>query len=61
MYGFTRIRSQIPTSDLFDEISGDAFRLEQVLQYPVKNRYMSYSRHNNADINTEYVLVLRRQ
>lgn len=52
---------QIPTSDLFDEISGDAFRLEQVLQYPVKNRYMSYSRHNNADINTEYVLVLRRQ
>jgi tRNA G10 N-methylase Trm11 len=53
--------AEIPTTDLFAEISGDGFRLEELLSYPVKNRYMSYTRHNNADISTEYVLVLRRR
>lgn len=52
--------SEIPTTDLFAEISGDAFRLDEVLSYDVKNRYMSYERHNAASIGTEYVLVLRR-
>lgn len=53
-------RAEIPTTQLFDEISGDLFELDEVLSYPVKNRYMSYSRHNQADISEEYVLVLRR-
>ncbi len=52
--------SKIPTSDLFMEIVGESFRLEDKLWYPVKNRYMSYGRHNGADIDQEYVLVFRR-
>lgn len=52
--------SRIPTTNLFAEISSDYFDLDEVLWYPVTNRYMSYSRHNGADISTEYVLVLRR-
>ena len=51
---------RIPTTALFAEIAGKAFRLDEVLYYPVRNRYMSYSRHNGADISTEYVLVFRR-
>ncbi len=52
--------AEIPTSTLFEELAGDWFHLENLLSYPVKNRYMSYTRHNGADILTEYVLVLRR-
>lgn len=52
--------SEIPTTDLFAEISGDRFQLEALRKYPVKNRYMSYKRGNDASIDTEYVLVLRR-
>lgn len=50
----------IPTTDLFAEIAGNAFQLSEVLWYPVKNRYMSYARHNGANINREYVLVFTR-
>ena len=52
--------SKLPTSDLFMEIAGDSFRLENKLWYPIKNRYMSYGRRNGADINEEYVLVFRK-
>ena len=52
--------SKLPTSELFLELAGDSFHLERRLFYPVKNRYMSYSRHNGADINEECVLVFRR-
>lgn len=52
--------AQIPTADLFDEISGSGFHFDEALSYPVKNRYMSYSRHNQADISREFVLTLRR-
>jgi hypothetical protein len=52
--------AQIPTTALFREIAGDAFQLEDILWYPVKNRYMSYARHNGASIDKEYVLVFRR-
>jgi hypothetical protein len=53
--------SQIPTAKLFAEISQKHFSLDEMLWYPVKNRYMSYTRHNGADINREYVIVLRRR
>jgi hypothetical protein len=53
--------TKIPTTRLFEELSGDAFTLNEVWYYPVKNRYMSYERHNNASISREYVLVLRRR
>lgn len=52
--------TEIPTTCLFREIAGDDFRLEEVLWYPVKNRYMSYTRHNKANIRRENVLVFRR-
>jgi|ERR1700680_2861629 len=52
--------AEIPTTDLFEELAGERFNLDDVFSYPVKNRYMSYSRHNGADISTEYVLLLRR-
>lgn len=48
------------TSELFEELSAPAFKLVEQLWYPVRNRYMSYSRHNGASIEREYVLVLRR-
>ena len=51
---------RIPTTELFAEIAGDSFRLQEVLWYPVKNRYMSYSRHNEANIDKEYVVVFER-
>lgn len=54
-------KSKIPTTRLFEEIAHDHFELDEVRWYPVKNRYMSYSRHNGADIDEEYVLVLRRR
>lgn len=53
--------SRLPTSDLFVEIAADLFALEEQMLYPIKNRYMSYSRRNGADISQEYVLVFRRR
>jgi hypothetical protein len=53
-------KAEIPTTALFRELAGDSFSLEQVLTYPVKNRYMSYDRRNSASIDREYVLVMRR-
>jgi hypothetical protein len=51
---------KIPSTDLFREIADGLFHLDDCFSYPVKNRYMSYSRHNGANINREYVLVFRR-
>ncbi len=50
----------IPTSRLFATLAGPRFKLRDYLWYPVSNRYMSYDRHNGADINKEYVLRLER-
>lgn len=52
--------SEIPTADLFVELADASFSLVEQLSYPIKNRYMSYSRHNGANIDHEYVLVFRR-
>lgn len=51
----------LPSTELFAEISGDGFRVVEHLWYPVKNRYMSYARHNGANINREDVLVFERR
>ena len=51
----------IPTDRLFAEVASPNFTLDEVLYYPVKNRYMSYARRNLASIDSERVLVLRRQ
>ena len=51
---------EIPTVELFDEIAGDHFTLVDRYWYPLKNRYMTYARHNNASIDKEYVLVYEK-
>lgn len=53
--------SSLDTSELFEELSGPWFDLSDYYSYPVSNRYMSYSRHNGASIDREYVLVLSRR
>lgn len=50
----------IPTGELFAELAGKSMELVEHLWYPVKNRYMSYSRRNGANIDREYVLVFQR-
>lgn len=49
----------IPTVELFIELARPFFNLEEHLYYPVKNRYMSYSRRNEANIDEEQFLVFR--
>lgn len=51
----------IPTPELFDALARRRFRLVETYYYPVKNRYMSYSRRNGADIREEHVLVFERK
>lgn len=53
-------RDRLNTSSLFASLAQPAFSLVEHLWYPVRNRYMSYSRHNDANIDREYVLVLER-
>lgn len=50
----------IETELLMAEAAGPWFEVVEVLSYPVRNRYMSYTRRNGADIDTELVLELRR-
>lgn len=51
---------QIPTGALFEQLAGPWFVGDERLWYPVRNRYMSYTRHNGANIDREHVVVLRR-
>ena len=51
---------EIPTKDLLLEMMPDELVLSECLWYPIKNKYMSYSRHNGASIDKEYVLSLDR-
>jgi DNA methylase len=53
--------SQIPTPLLFRDLADPWFTLRDHLWYPLKNRYMSYARHNDASIDREFVVVLRRR
>ena len=48
---------EIPTPEIFAELALPHFNLVGVRWYPIKNRYMSYTRRNGADINREYVLI----
>lgn len=52
--------TEIPTAELFAELAGPGFRFTDYFWYPVKNRYMSYSRRNGASIDKEYVLVMHK-
>lgn len=50
----------INTSQLMADLAWPHFVLSERLFYPVKNRYMSYERHNGANIDREHVLVFER-
>ena len=50
----------IPTVDLLPEIASPNYVLVDQMCYPIKDKYMSYSRRNGANIDTEYVLVFER-
>jgi hypothetical protein len=52
---------ELPTADLFADLAHAKFELVERSWYPVINRYMSYSRHNGANINKEYIVVFRRR
>lgn len=52
---------EIDTGRLLSELGESRFRVRDRYWYPIKNRYMSYSRHNGADIAQEHVVVLERQ
>lgn len=54
-------KQRIPTVDLFREMATEKFSITNIYWYPVKNRYMSYERHNDANIDKEFVLVLKRR
>ena len=50
----------IPTGELFVELATPDLRLIDRFWYPVKNRYMSYSRRNGSSIDKEHVLVMQK-
>lgn len=52
---------EIPSTDIFNEIACLRFQLCGTYWYPVKNRYMTYSRRNGANIDKEYVLVYEKK
>jgi hypothetical protein len=51
----------VPTVALFKEIGEEHYTVREQFWYPLRNRYMSYSRHNGASIDKEYVVVLERR
>ncbi len=52
--------AEIPTAELFTELAESDFCFTDYFWYPVKNRYMSYSRRNGASIDKEYVLIMHK-
>jgi adenine-specific DNA methylase len=53
--------AELPTSMLLAELAQEKFKFAEHFWYPLKNRYMSYSRHNGADIDKEFVAVFTRK
>jgi tRNA G10 N-methylase Trm11 len=53
---------EIPTASLLQEMAGSHFTSLERLWYPVpeRQRYMTYSRHNGAHIDREYVVAMVR-
>lgn len=51
----------VDMTDLIRELAPDRLRFAEELWYPLANRYMSYSRKNEADIDSDRVMVFRRR
>jgi len=47
--------------ELMTDLSRDILTMTDHLWYPIVNRYMSYTRHNEANIAADHVLVFRQK
>ncbi len=52
---------RVRPTKLLEELAKGRFRLIERFSYTTENRYMSYSRHNSANVNREYVVVLEKK
>jgi len=52
---------RVRPTKLIEELASENFDTLERLTYRTRNRYMSYSRHNGADIDKEYVIALRKK
>jgi hypothetical protein len=52
---------RIRATTLLGEIAKDQFEVADTFSYTTRNRYMSYERHNGANVNREYALVLKKR
>jgi DNA modification methylase len=52
---------RVRATRLLCELAQEHFDVSDVLTYTTRNRYMSYKRRNGANVNREYVLVLRKK
>lgn len=53
--------SRVSATKLLIELAKSRFEVIERYSYPTENRYMSYARHNGADVNREHVVVLRKR
>lgn len=52
---------RVRATKVLKEIAQEHFDVSETLTYMARNRYMSYERHNGADVNREYALVLKKK
>jgi hypothetical protein len=52
---------QVRGTKLLIELAKPHFDVIECVNYTTHNRYMSYSRHNGADVNREYVVAFRKK
>jgi SAM-dependent methyltransferase len=52
---------RVRATKLLRELAPRRFEVEDTFTYATRNRYMSYARHNGADVNREFVLVLKKK
>lgn len=52
---------RVRATRLLSELAQEKFDISDILTYTTRNRYMSYQRHNGANVNREYVLVLKKK
>lgn len=50
----------IDTHSFARELASRHFEFEIEFSYELRNRYMRYSRHNKADINTDWVMIFKK-
>lgn len=51
--------AQVSMLELMNDLAGEHLKIRDHLWYPIMNRYMSYSRRNEASIAADHILVFR--